>query len=223
MTITARHETISLIVPQHNQPLRTKTLLDQLRQCEPEPHEVVLVDDGSLLVDPFPWPSVSNQVRLRQPHSGVTAAWNHGARNASGDVLIFLNNDVGIEGPFLSPLRNELADPAVSLAGVNWRKERSLPLGLLESRQLPLVEGWCFAVRRADFDTLQGFDESMRLYFSDTDFQWRIRERFPERRFSVLPRLPLVHEGHATMRTLPERRPTWHRDRRRFVEKWTNR
>lgn len=223
MTMTAQEERISLIVPQHNQPVRTKTLLDQLGQREPEPHEFVLVDDGSLLADPFPWPSASNQVRLRQPHSGVTAAWNHGARNSSGGVLVFLNNDVEIEGAFLAALRGELADPAVSLAGVAWREERSLPARLSSHLGFPLVEGWCFAVRREDFESLNGFDESMRLYFSDTDFQWRLRERFPERRFSVQPHLPLVHEGHATMRTLPERRPTWQRDRRLFVEKWTNR
>lgn len=219
----ARPLTVSLIVPQYGQTDRTALLLMQLRARETAPCEVVIVDDGSPLDNPFPWKPAPDRVCVRQFRAGVTTAWNRGAQIARGEVLVFLNNDVRIEGPFVEAIRSQLAKRSVSLAGVKWRNERAVPRELLRNRSFPLLEGWCFAVRRRDFERLNGFDETMRLYFSDTDFQWRMQQWYPRRRFAAVPGLPLVHEGHATTRMLPERRAVWLRDCERFIEKWTGR
>lgn len=127
--------------------------------------------------------------------------------------------------------------PCPALTGVRLRTESSLPkplLKLLPTRQF--LEGWCFAVRRDDLLRLGGFDESMTLYWSDTDFQCRLlqsHEPLLQRPtgqadnstacpFIAMPHLPLRHLGHQTTHAAPTHRQQWHTDRAAFIRKWSN-
>ena len=135
---------------------------------------------------------LNNVELVRRPHRGVTAAWNAGAARSTGDVLIFLNNDVVTTGPWAGPLASLLADERIVVAGVQ-RRERAASRTPTLLERLPtrvFAAGWCFAVRRRDFEAVGGFREALRLYFSDTDLQSRLLLR-------VGPRL----EGIATRAT----------------------
>lgn len=108
------------------------------------------------------------------------------------------------------------------MTGVRLRTERSLPPHLL--RHLPttrFLEGWCFALRREDFLKLNGFDESMRLYWSDTDLQCRLlesnRHTPPQDALAPIPDLPLQHLSHRTTHANPTHRRQWNQDRQAFI------
>ncbi|MFZ5479599.1 MAG: glycosyltransferase family 2 protein [Myxococcota bacterium] len=60
--------------------------LAALRACDPAPHEVIVVDDGS--------PAPIEGAAVRQANAGPASARNAGAAVATGDVLVFVDADV---------------------------------------------------------------------------------------------------------------------------------
>ena len=61
---------------------------------------------------------------------------------------------------------------------------------------VPTISGACFAMRRSDFLSLQGFDEKYFLHVEDVDLCWRVRQAGGEVLFH--PRAEVVHLGHTS-------------------------
>lgn len=235
---------ITLIIPQYQQSERTRECVASVRRHEAAAWPIVVIDDGSA-------PAHRALVREDDPqtrfvsvrHRGLTAAWNIGVRLAETEFVVLVNNDVRWSGLVVEGLIRPLRDETTLVAGVAWREERWWPStwkGTLPPR--PLLAGWCWAFRRRTWRELGGFDESLELYFSDTDFQLRVlRESQGSRAkcqgfnreasclalgtwplaLSSQPFAPLHHAAHGTTKQLPDRREQWERDRRRFQEKWS--
>jgi GT2 family glycosyltransferase len=215
----------TVIIAQYGEPQLTINCVQSLRRWHGDVPDIVVVDDGSDQVDieAVARAGLSNVRLLRRPHQGVTAAWNSGAATAEGDVLIFLNNDVITTGRWVCRLTGALADDDSFVAGVEWRTERLARAEALE--RLPtrgFAAGWCFAVRRGDFQRVGGFREELRLYYSDTDLQARLlmdRGRGGEG-ITIVPKLALRHLGHATTSKCADRRRQWRADRGQFEALW---
>lgn len=212
----------TVIIPQYGQPELTARCVASLRQHETARWPVLIVDDGSPPADRcLRRAARDNSERfVSVRHRGVTAAWNIGCRLAETEFVVLVNNDVLWQGPALAELRQSLSRGGGTIAGVGWRTERECPAAFASEVQHPaFVEGWCWGFARETWRRLGGFDESLRLYFSDTDFQYRAgRELQGER---VVSRVPLHHAGHRSTRLLGDRRRQWRRDRQRFLEKWS--
>lgn len=205
-------EEISVVVPQRGQVALTVACVHGLRRWEAAAVEIVIVDDGSPEQDR----EASRELEYlgcrmvwRMP-TGVTASWNAGWRAARGGVVVFLNNDVVVDGPFLEQLVQPLKQAHVT--GVRWRSEHGVGR---------LLEGWCFALRRETLVALGGFDERMRVYFSDTELQRRIIGKWgPDGVQVPAGTWPVTHLGHRTAHNpawREERRQVWRDDRRAFV------
>jgi GT2 family glycosyltransferase len=214
----------TIIIAQHGQPRLTISCIESIRRHHGDEPEIVLVDDGSPAgdVEQVAAAGLSNVGLVRQPHRGVTGAWSAGAERATGDILIFLNNDVVSTGPWATRIASLLENDRVFVAGVQRRQERHLDADLLE--RLPtrvFAAGWCFAVRRRDFEAVGGFRKTLRLYFSDTDLQSRLLLRSGRGLEGIATaRLPLWHLGHATTALCATRKEQWLADRRRFRRLW---
>ncbi len=215
----------TIVMAQYGQPQLTIDCVQLLRRQHGDEPPIILVDDGSDAADTeqVAVAGLSNVELVRRPHQGVTAAWNAGAVQATGDVLLFLNNDVITTGSWMDRMLEPLGDERVVIAGVARRQERHVPAAVLEC--LPtstFAAGWCFAVRRREFEAVGGFRESMRLYFSDTDLQARLLVRHgrgPEG-IAITDSLPVKHLGHATTSACPTRRAQWQADRQQFLDLW---
>lgn len=195
---------VSIIIPQRGHQTRlTEPLVATIQKWEPEA-EILVIEDGT------PGQDIPGTRMLHNQGRGVTAAWNLGCQRASGDFLVLLNNDVICTGPFLKKL---LARSGQGIAGTVMRPDPDVNIYLLE--------GWCLAFSREVYQRLGGFDESMRLYFSDTDFQCRAH-----RSGLTLTSVPLAtirHLGHRTAHDrsiVPNRKKIWHEDRKTFLRKW---
>jgi len=62
--------------------------------------------------------------------------------------------------------------------------------------EAPTVSGACFAMRRADFEALGGFDEGYFLHVEDIDLCWRVRQAGGQVVFQ--PAAEVVHVGHTS-------------------------
>lgn len=216
----------TIVVPQFEQAELTRDCIRSLRAHESKLWPIVLVDDGSTSA----WHEMLADVPLdglqvvEQPHRGVTAAWNFGARLASTDYLVFLNNDTMVDGPIVDRLVGPLCEDAAVVTGCELRHEARLPRSV--AARLPSVEflsGWCFAVSARLFEQVGGFDETLELYWSDTDFQSRLLRHcgVGVEKLACLSDLPIRHLWHRTAHTLNDHREQWRRDRARFFRKWS--
>ena len=213
----------TIVIPQYEQSELTIRVVEQLRRWESKRWPVVVVDDGSRLESTALVERACRDVRVvRQVHRGVTAAWNAGLRVAATPLVILLNNDVTVSGACVDALLAPLRRGAV-VSGVELRMEGAVPRRVLESvGRREFLAGWCWAFRRDDVLAIGGFDESLKLYFSDTDLQARLLSSAGgASEPNVVTGLPLRHLGHRSTQMLPERRAIWRADRRRFIEKWT--
>lgn len=209
----------TIIIPQFNHPELTLRAIQSLRQCDSPHWPILVVDNGSSAE------SLRRLHDLHAPHTeilalprqGLTAAWNTAARRCQTTTLVFLNNDTHSTGPWVEALLEPLRFHQSRMSGVEARQERHL------TPSLEMLSGWCFAVRRDTFLAVGGFDESLQLYFSDTDFQLRVRDHFESSDippWSIVPGLALTHLSHRTAHQLTNRKSLWRADRDRFQARW---
>ena len=88
------------------------------------------------------------------------------------------------------------AVPAWRRFEVHW-EDQPLPAAAVPT---PTISGACFAMRRADFQAVGGFDEGFFLHVEDVDLCWRVRRAGGTVLFS--PRAEVVHIG-GTSQTSP--------------------
>lgn len=218
---------VTVVIPQRGQANLTVACVEDLRAHESPSLEIVVVDDGTA----GEWSRERTALEglgarlVSQPAIGVTAAWNRGWRNATGDIVAFVNNDVRVNGAFVNALSAPLLAGVARVSGVEWRWEGTTPGAARPKGRIPgwkCLAGYCFAVRKDWLAERGGFDERMRVYWSDTDLQWEARRVAGE---SALTRTEtghvLGHMGHRTARGLADRREVWKRDRDVFVKKWS--
>ena len=191
--------------------------------------EILVVDDGGRL------PSAPEGVRLLPLPSvrGYGPAVNAGAQAARGDLLLVLNDDVGLEESTVRLLRESLlADERVfavapriasplARCGDEGGKAAAVRAGLIEIEEAPSDEphptfypvGCCYLCRRAAFLELGAYDDVYAPYFwEDVDLGYRAWRAGLASMHE--PRAVCHHEGSATIgeRPMTERLRAWHRN-----------
>lgn len=130
---------------------------------------------------------------------GFSAGANLGAREATGDALVFLNQDTLVEPGALRRLEKRLSDNAVGivmarlrlldrpdllnssgteihLTGVGWAGGYGEPAdSLRQAREVPAPSGAAMAMRSETFHELGGFAEELFMYLEDLELGWRAR------------------------------------------------
>lgn len=165
-------------------------------------YELLLVDnassDGSGAAMAAAFPQVT---LLASEHNlGFGGANNLAAQQARGEFLAFLNPDTIVEPGWLEPLLATLdANPEVGLAtsqvrllddrdrintagndvhlsGLTLCRGMDRPVHALAApAEVGAVSGAAFAIRRALFEALAGFDADFYMYLEDTDLSLRAR------------------------------------------------
>lgn len=194
----------SILILAHNQLATTQACLESLRLCTPEPHEIILVDNGStdgtaswfdqLATDFDHIHVIHNATNL-----GFAAANNQALSLARGSFVVLLNNDTILTPGWLS-LQLEVFDRHPQTGIVGPRSNRVAgeqlvdPTGYLnlkelpefaqqwarshhqQSRPVPRVIGFCLVARQSVIQTIGGLDEQFGSgNFEDDDFCLRAR------------------------------------------------
>lgn len=163
---------LSIIVPVRNNPHDLPECLAALfDECGPD-SEVLVVDDASTDGTPSAAAQLGARVLRLPKHSGPAAARNHGADQARGDVLFFVDADVVVARGSIDRVRKAFEEHP-SVAAVFGSYDATPRAGGIVSRYRNLLHHFvhqhgeeeastfwagCGAIRRAVFQDVGGFD-----------------------------------------------------------------
>jgi len=113
----------SVVIPTMRREAILEATLESLQQCEPKPAEVIVIDadaEGSSepVVTAFDQ-QVAPAVRYLRTPPSLTRQRNIGIDDVSGDVIVFLDDDVSIQPELFELLEEAYRDPGV--VGVTGR------------------------------------------------------------------------------------------------------
>jgi GT2 family glycosyltransferase len=241
-------QSASIIIAFRDAPRLLRTCLDSIAETAGESElNFVLVDNGS------EEPETISFVERLADRSDVTVIsdprpfnWaqlnNQGAQHASGDILIFLNNDIEARRQgWVSALCAQASRPDVAVVGARLLypdrrvQHCGVVIGLggaaghvlvgsaedcpgflnmaVATRECAAVTGACFATRRTIFDQLDGFDESLGVDLNDIDFC--LRAQRAALRVIYEPAAELIHHESPSRGTAGDVR-----DIVRFIDRW---
>jgi glycosyltransferase involved in cell wall biosynthesis len=159
----------SVIVPTYNRAGRLLALFEELDAQTWADYELIVVDDGSA-DDTAQVLGARTNARFRwrsQPNAGPWAARNLGATIASGEWLVFLDDDDDVDPRWLQELATLATSDAglvscgvvvVDVAGNEVTRLTPGPLGSTFRHARALFLPGAFAVRREVFDATGGYD-----------------------------------------------------------------
>lgn len=203
---------VSIIIPTRDRAELLKRCVESIRaRTDYSPFEILIVDNGS--VEPA---TLSFFRAIEQPNVRVISESgpfnysrlnNRAAKQARGDILVFLNNDTEIDDAgWLTEMISHAARTEVGAVGARlWYPDGTLQhggvvlgLGGVAGHAFPHiprghpgyfnramlqqncsgVTGACMVVRKSVFEELGGFDEiNLGVTFNDIDFCLRLTQR----------------------------------------------
>jgi glycosyltransferase involved in cell wall biosynthesis len=188
MQIVHNAVAISLVIPAWNEAALLPRLLDSVdvarRRWVEAGHgddsiEVIVADNGS--TDATASIASERGCHVVEVAKRVIAASrNGGAAVAQGEILCFIDADSVLHPDTFLAIATAMANPRAVGGATGVTMERwSLGIALSYAMAVPLIwlTGFDTGVvfwRRADFETLGGYDEQ-RMVAEDLDFLWRLR------------------------------------------------
>jgi GT2 family glycosyltransferase len=246
----------SIVIPVFNGRAITDACLESLRRTLPPNFqgEIIVVDDYSTdetAKSLQQWRKRDARIRVfrNKKNLGFVASCNHGARKASGDFLIFLNNDLVLLPGWFSPLLDTfkrfpdagvvggkliLTDGTLQEAGgYVFRDGSAMNFGRCDTeleaplynfvREVDYCSGALFATPRQLFLNLSGFDLLYQPgYYEDTDYCFKLRAQ--GYRILFQPETVAVHrEGASAGTDLSQGMKRFQViNQRSFAERWKN-
>lgn len=212
---------IDIIIPVYNQAHLISGCIDSICKQTYRDFSIIVVDDGSTdrLADKLQ-PYATRVRYIRQSNQGAPAARNRGAKEGSGEYILFCDADVLLSKKFLERHTQNLHQhktPAYSYSSFKYgfKTFRTYPFDAKRLRQTPYIHTTSL-LRKKYFP---GFDENLKR-FQDWDLWLTLLDQgytgvwvdevlftvqpggtmshwLPEFAFSVLPWLPSVRAYRA--------------------------
>jgi len=184
---------VSVIIVNYNGKNFLKQCFLSLSKITYPNYEIILVDnnssDDSIEFVKTNYPSTII-IKLEKNY-GFAYPNNVGAKNAKGELLLFLNNDTVVDPNFMTELVNVLKKNSeiaicqslllkpngevdssgdyIDTMGISYSsKER-----VVEIREILGAKGAALMIRKNIFEKLNGFDEQFFVSFEDVDLGWR--------------------------------------------------
>lgn len=180
----------SIIIPTYNREEQLLACLDKLakeyQQFNPSEYEIIISDDNFSSETKISFPSgIENIRRIKGPSNGPAANRNNGAKQASGDWLIFIDDDClpqnNILDSFFTAIKNRNENEYVF--------EGKIIADRLQERfdeEAPInIKGGClwscnFCIKKEIFYTIGMFDEFFPYpSMEDSDLNIRLSSTYP--------------------------------------------
>ncbi len=223
--------TVSVIIPSFNGRHLLGECLSSLQQTDVPAIclDIIVVDNGSddgsrdYIKDNFPAVHI-----IKNPENlGFAEACNIGAMHASGDYIVFLNNDTKVDGKWLTSLLDgldrgksiictssrivgwdenitEFGGGEINFCGYGFQrssfKKKYLPLE--EPAQIPFACGCSMLIDRNVFIDCGMFDKDYFAFYEDVDLGWRLN--LQGYKIHYCPDSVVHHHHHATAKKMKE-------------------
>ncbi|KDE22012.1 glycosyltransferase [Bacillus subtilis] len=235
----------SIIVLTYNQLALTKQCLESIwKHTNNDCIEVIVIDNGSHDgTRDYLKQITSIKAIFNKMNEGFAKACNQGLEVASGDNILFLNNDTVVTNQWLEPMIKLLyQDDKIGMVGpvsnyvsgpqqvpVNYTNVEEIEdfsrLYCLQQRGrskavLRLV-GFCLLVKKKVLDEVGGFDERfVGGSFEDDDLSLRVLQAGYQLKIALDSFVH--HHGHATFTGNPDLsiNQLYEENRQRFIDKW---
>ena len=192
---------ISVIIPAYNAERYLEETVQSVREQQWEgPLEIIVVNDGSADSTEALAKSLGCRV-VSIPQSGPAAARNEGIKNASNDLIFFLDaDDVLAEGSFEVLYAPMAQDPAVSAVFGRAKDFISPDVPPDEAKKIRYnVDGYegrltgCSFLKKDVLEQVGPFDESLK---SGETVDWMVRLRASSVRIARIPDIVLLRRIH---------------------------
>jgi len=232
----------SIVIPVFNQAELTKQCLAALPAATGDSlhYEVIIVDNASTDGTAAFLETLGGDVRIirNRENLGFAKACNQGGRAATGEYIVFLNNDTIPKAGWLEALvrgveedgadicgarllypdnRVQHAGVAFDERGIGYHIFNGFPANhpaVMEKRFMQCVTGACLLLRRQLFTELGGFDEGYRNGYEDVDLCLRSGEK--GYRVLYVPESVVTHFEEST----PGRKDHDNANARRYLSRW---
>ena len=195
-------------------------LLESFGQETDALHEIIVVADAHTPQEVITTLSALPKVVLEQFSEAFNFSkkCNVGARRASGDIILFLNDDMLAQSTgWVGQIQTQFADPLVGgvggllltpeglvqcaghgnaprphIYGVGRDpKDPALQAQLMTNRETGGLSGACFAVRRTDYIEVGGMCEELPNSYNDVDLGFKLKGL--GKKLMYEPRIQFVH------------------------------
>lgn len=208
-----RKPLISIIFPAKNEGDNVKTTLDSLFSVKVKSlFEAVVVNDGSedkCCDFIHSYPHKDRVLLIDTKGAGAAKARNLGAKNASGEILIFCDAHLQFENWWIDHLIEPLktgktdavtpgiassADPSIIGYGqtLTSRLETRWNLNKNTLFETPIIPGGCFAISKTVFNKVGGFEQGFRTWGYE-DIEFSIKLWLFGYRCHAEPRVSIIH------------------------------
>jgi GT2 family glycosyltransferase len=248
--------TATIVIPTRDRPDLLGPCLSSLQRLDGLPHDIIIIDNGSTQ------PATHSLYRSMGRAPGVriidapgtfnfSALCNRGAREARGQMLVFLNDDTealcpdwlvrleewamrpdcgAVGAKLLYPKgRVQHAGLVLGLGGYAAHVESGARFddpgylyGLQATREVSAVTGACLAVEKSKFHAVGGFDEQcFPVELGDVDLCLRLESRGWKCVFAA--DVLLMHRESASRGRVRHREQRYAMEHRHFRERWGSR
>jgi glycosyltransferase involved in cell wall biosynthesis len=169
---------ISVVIPSYQRRTRLLECLERLARCEgAKDVEVIVVEQltsapelaaGTQFASSF---SRFEHIKLATPN--VSAARNSGALRASGEVLLFVDDDIELDRTYLRNLLALFKKQQVHVVAGEYVQNFSA-LVAEKFKEVEWLPTGNIALRREDFFAVGGFDENLYRYNEDAELSHRL-------------------------------------------------
>jgi len=208
---------LSIVIPVFNQESMTIECITAIRETTQD-CEIIIIDNGSDPAFKAPFTGfIECRVIRNEENKGFPVAINQGIREAKGDIIILLNNDVVVTPGWADKLTAALNDfsivgPATNYcAGLqkqqiaSYQSKEALNQAAAEwaedcgdeIQEVNFVIGFCMAFRKPLFDEIGPFDESL-WPCSGEEIDFCLRARAAGHMIGIVTGCYVHHEGSAT-------------------------
>lgn len=191
----------------------TRQCVTSLRRHTRSDFEIIIIDNNSKERYNVIVHSLADKFFAFDKNKGNAAAWNKGAKLATGDYLCFMDNDVSVTEGWLEPLVEALQIPESGIAFPHSKNREDIHW----QRRL---DGFCWLIRTELFKMVGPVDESYGLaYFEDTDYCMRVvREGY---KLVSAEESKICHYARATAEKMPWLKILYLKNKKKYEDKWS--
>lgn len=167
---------VSVIIPVYNEEKVINDCINSLSEQTFKELEIIIIDDGSTdktpqILSGYKTNNLKCRI-LQQNHLGAGEARNLGAKNAIGQILVFVDADMIFDNKFIEMLTKPIRSGEVigtfskyeyvfnknNIWSKCWNLNRNLPIDRMHNKNYPDSQPVFRAVLKKEFDRVGGFD-----------------------------------------------------------------